>query len=221
MTTAATDQTDTEGLDPKASGAQPGGLGRAAIVPSKKHWWDHAGLIALVTALIAAVAPVTSGINGYFELQAQQDKNRFDTRERYLDRALKPELGIEERELLFEFLVVVFKGDPLEKWAEQQLEKANVLVAEAKTGEVIDGANENLKQIQQLTDQQILNLAVLVQNLHPFESRSFSEKQDPAGDRFHDPAVARSFIQSATPGINRTADDVKSLRKAIEIVTRP
>lgn len=221
MATAPTEQANNQGPNPEAIGSQPGGPSRTTAVPSKSHWWDHAGLIALMTALIAAVAPVTSGINGYFELQAQQEKNRFDTRERYLDRALKPELGIEERELLFEFLVVVFKDDPLEKWAEQQLAKANVLVAEAKTSEVIDGANENLKQIQKLTDQQMLNLAILIQNLRPSASRSFGEKQDPVGDRFHDPVVARAFIQSAIPSINRTADDVESLRNAIEIVTRP
>jgi len=84
-------------------------------------WWERAGALTLVTAIIAAVAPITTGVSGYFELQVSQEKNRFEMRDKYLERVIDKDLGAEERERLFEFLVAVFEDDPLKDWAQEQL----------------------------------------------------------------------------------------------------
>lgn len=92
--------------------------------PQPAVWWERAGALTLVTAIIAAAAPITTGVSGFFELQVSKEKNRFEMRDKYLERVIDKDLGPEERERLFEFLVAVFHDDPLKDWAQEQLNDA-------------------------------------------------------------------------------------------------
>ncbi len=106
-------------------------------------WWNRVGLITAVTAIAAAIAPITTGVKGFFELQVEQEKNRFEMRDKYLSRAIDKNLGSEDRERLFEFLVAVFKDDPLQRWAQAQLDDAT-----AQLKEKLKEAEDAKRQLQ-------------------------------------------------------------------------
>jgi uncharacterized protein YjbI with pentapeptide repeats len=87
-----------------------------------------------ITALVAAVPPVTAAVIKFFELALKWQSQRHEiTQSReaqihkitteYLDRALNPETGLGIRHALLRFLAAPAKGeDRLRSWAKSELE---------------------------------------------------------------------------------------------------
>lgn len=104
------------------------------------------------------------------------------------------------------------------KGAEAEAILLGKVTSEAVTPEVIDGANKNLEEIQNLNNQQALRLVLILENVFPNEARPFANTLDPGGARFSDAEVAKQYITNLTPRVNRTRSGVEKLRLAIETV---
>ena len=83
-------------------------------------WWKRGAIVTTMTALIAAVMPVTTAVQAHYqkerELVLQEGKQAHEIRTSYLDRLEKP--GAKLRTLRF---VTATTSDPgLQKWASDE-----------------------------------------------------------------------------------------------------
>lgn len=102
------------------------------VIKSGTPWWRDAKTITILGALIAAVLPAITTINGLLQnsrdyqrlLIEQQDK----IRQTYLDRVLKPGITEGEQQRIFSLLVKL-KSDPeFQQWAQEEFSKATVKI---------------------------------------------------------------------------------------------
>lgn len=84
-------------------------------------WWKDPTTITLLVAIVAAVPPLTTGIQAYFhsrnQLALEKSKQLHELRQKYLDRFLS---DAENRRVL-EFLVAVEEDSRLKAWALAEL----------------------------------------------------------------------------------------------------
>ena len=84
-------------------------------------WWKTPTTITLLVAIIAAVPPLTTGVQAFFntrnQLALEKSKQLHELRQRYLDRILS---DVENQRVL-EFLVAVEEDEKLKTWAAKQL----------------------------------------------------------------------------------------------------
>jgi uncharacterized lipoprotein NlpE involved in copper resistance len=99
---------------------------------STKRWWQDAGIIAAVAAL---VVPLATAINGCFNLQieAKRKEEEFrlarethvdETRQRYLNWAIDPQRNADYRLSVLGFLIATLeRSDPMVNWAKDESRK--------------------------------------------------------------------------------------------------
>lgn len=121
------------------------GLSKAHLTP----WWKDAKTVTILGAIIAAVLPLITAINGILQnsrdaqriLIEQQDK----IRQTYLDRVLKPGVTEGEQQRIFSLLVKL-KSDPeFREWAQEEYTKVIRKVDElTKEKESLEKQNKEL-----------------------------------------------------------------------------
>jgi hypothetical protein len=120
-------------------------------------WWRNRTTVTVLGALIAAILPVVSAINGFWQNRRdyqravieQQDK----IRQTYLDRVLRTGISEGEQERIFGLLAKL-KSDPeLQEWAREQRDRATKEVEDLKERESNQEArNKELEgQIEKLS----------------------------------------------------------------------
>jgi DNA repair exonuclease SbcCD ATPase subunit len=135
------------------------------VVPSKLPWWRDSKTITILGALIAAVLPLLTFIDGTLKnsreaqrlLIEQQDK----IRQNYLDRVLKPGITEGEQQRLFSLLAKL-KSDPeFQEWANEELNAANQKVEALKREkEDVEAKNKTLQeQLDAELQQRVAELA--------------------------------------------------------------
>jgi len=86
----------------------------------KRPW-----LVVVVTALIAAVPPCTAAVYGHVsksrELEIAKQKQDYDIRVQFLDRAIDTTRSPEARHQVLRFLKTVMTDDAMRAWADQEL----------------------------------------------------------------------------------------------------
>ncbi len=225
---------------------------------SKKHpsrsWWQQYGVGTVVAIAIAIMPPVTAGVWGWVtgwqklkretvvaeqqrqrdseaanrDLKLRREDNRQALRERYLDKVVTPSLGDYERQLLFGYLVTVFKDDPLEKWASKNLkdaetnltlkrnlqeEKVKVAQAEAKISERERKISESAAKIKYLekklkpgdlpgADEDSKQLKEKIKETRAELERERKEKKQAVADL----ALAKQQIEKLQPKVERVHD---------------
>jgi hypothetical protein len=102
----------------------------AALRAPKPPWWRQGSIVATMTAIIAAVIPVTTAVQGHYqkvrELALQASKQDHEIRISYLDRLDKP--GAKLRTLRFVLATTV---DPaLRRWAEAEKREVESEIAD-------------------------------------------------------------------------------------------
>jgi len=93
---------------------------RAELAALNKPWWRKGAIVTTLTAIIAAVLPVTTAVQAHYqkerEIALQESKQAHEIRTSYLDRMDKP--GAKLRTLRF---VLATTTDPaLKAWAEEE-----------------------------------------------------------------------------------------------------
>jgi hypothetical protein len=96
---------------------------RIELAQLGKPWWRKASIVTMLTAIIAAVVPVTTAIQAHSqqerELALQESKQGHEIRTSYLDRLDKP--GAKLRTLRF---VLATTTDPtLKDWAREEMKQ--------------------------------------------------------------------------------------------------
>jgi hypothetical protein len=88
----------------------------------QKSWWRNPATITLLVAIIAAVPPITTGVQAFFQsrnqLELEKSKQLHEMRQKYLDRILS---DVANRRVL-EFLVAVEDDQRLKSWAQKELD---------------------------------------------------------------------------------------------------
>ncbi|HEV8240862.1 MAG TPA: hypothetical protein VGS57_15965 [Thermoanaerobaculia bacterium] len=107
---------------------------RDATVP--QPWWRNGKTVTTLVALVAAVVPILTAINGLISSTQQsqrlvvQERNRI--RSDYLNRVLKPGVTEADQKRLFGLLAKL-KGDPeFQEWASEQLKSSSDRIDELK-----------------------------------------------------------------------------------------
>ena len=84
-------------------------------------WWQNPTTITLLVAIVASVAPLTTGIQGYFQannqLKLENKKYLHTVRQVYLQHVLSEK----QNRRVLEFLVAVEDDRKLRNWAELEL----------------------------------------------------------------------------------------------------
>jgi hypothetical protein len=101
---------------------------RMELAQIGKPWWRKGSIVTMLTAIIAAVVPVTTAVQAHFqkerELALQESKQVNDIRASYLDRLDKS--GARLRTLRF---VLATTSDPkLRGWAEEETIEVKALL---------------------------------------------------------------------------------------------
>lgn len=110
-------------------------------------WWRRGSIVATMTAIIAAVVPVTTAVQQHYqkerELALQESKQANDIRTGYLDRLEKP--GAKLRTLRF---VMATTTDPdLKAWAQAETKEVKADLHDIdKQIEAVDKEIETLSQ---------------------------------------------------------------------------
>ena len=90
-----------------------------------QSWWKSPTTITVLVAIIAAVPPITVGVQGYIQasnLQILENKKHLHAvRQEYLKHVLSEK----QNRRVLEFLVAVEDDLSLKKWAETELNKTN------------------------------------------------------------------------------------------------
>ncbi len=88
-------------------------------------WWKSPTTITLIVAIIAAVPPITIGVQESIQAnnlqQLENRKHLHAVRQEYLKHVLSEK----QNRRVLEFLVAVEDDESLKKWAEKELEKTN------------------------------------------------------------------------------------------------
>jgi hypothetical protein len=121
-------------LDDRLKSLEEGIAAKGLIDSKPPPWWRNGKTVTVLGALIAAVLPAVTAINGAMQnyrdsqrlLLEQQDK----IRQTYLDRALKSDLKPLEQELIFRLLAKLKSDRELQEWANEQLNRASSTVEE-------------------------------------------------------------------------------------------
>jgi hypothetical protein len=91
-------------------------------------WWQNTAIVGLLVAIVAAVPPVTSGVQGYFNAKNQLDleraKQTYEIRQKYLDRVLS---DAQDQKVL-QFLVAVEEDQKLKSWALERLKETDARI---------------------------------------------------------------------------------------------
>lgn len=94
---------------------------RAELAAIGKPWWRQAGIVTMLTALVAAIIPATTAVQAHFEskreLAIQESKQSHEIRTSYLDRLEKP--GTRMRTL--RFVLATTADNQLRMWAQQEM----------------------------------------------------------------------------------------------------
>jgi hypothetical protein len=101
----------------------------AAGSERKAVWWQNTAIVGLMVAIVAAVPPVTTGVQGYFnaknQLDLERSKQTHELRQKYLDRILSDAQG----QKVLQFLVVVEEDQKLKSWAQDRLKETEKRIA--------------------------------------------------------------------------------------------
>ena len=99
----------------------------AASSGRDRPWWRSPKAVTTLGAIIAAVIPLNTAIQGwwssYRDLQTKQLNQSHEVRRAYIDRVLEPQLGAENRKLIFEILAEFDDEPALQSWATKNLTK--------------------------------------------------------------------------------------------------
>ena len=94
-------------------------------------WWKNPATVTLLVAIVAAVPPVTTGVQGYFQATNQQKlegrKHLHAVRQEYLRHVLSEK----QNRRVLEFLVAVEDDQSLREWAGKELSKTNTRIEES------------------------------------------------------------------------------------------
>jgi len=97
-------------------------------------WWRDKVTMTILGAMVAAVAPVTTAIDGcqtsHSELSMAAQQQQHQIRLTYLDRATSSDRGPAEKEAVLRFLSTALAGDPLQDWASAELKLVSESIAE-------------------------------------------------------------------------------------------
>ena len=106
------------------------------MIKASAPWWRDAKTITILGALMAAVLPAITAINGVLQnnresqrlVVEQQDK----IRQTYLDRVLRPGITEGEQQRIFGLLMKL-QGDPeFQQWAQEEFQNARAKVDQLK-----------------------------------------------------------------------------------------
>jgi hypothetical protein len=106
------------------------------LAKAEAPWWTRASVVTTLTAIVAAIVPVTTGVNGCLQKQRELDlemiKQTDQIRGGYLDRTKDPI----ERERTLAFLIETTSDDRLLAWATKE------------KGRIEVDANEQRKELE-------------------------------------------------------------------------
>jgi len=92
-------------------------------------WWQNTATVGLLVAIIAAVPPLTTGVQAYFnsknQLALESSKQAYEIRQKYLDRVLS---DVQNQKVL-QFLVTVEEDQKLKSWAQDRLKETETRLA--------------------------------------------------------------------------------------------
>ena len=80
--------------------------------------------LTAIAAVIAAIIPITSAINGHFRVRLERETHLDEMRLHYLDRAIRPGQSADERRSVLNFIIETEKDSfALDSWALGELAK--------------------------------------------------------------------------------------------------
>ena len=92
----------------------------AALRAPRPPWWRRASIVTTLTAIIAAVIPVTTAVQAHYqkerELSLQESKQAYEIRVSYLDRLDKPRARLRT----LRFVLATTNDAALKAWAEAE-----------------------------------------------------------------------------------------------------
>ncbi|MFL6211186.1 MAG: hypothetical protein ACJ74W_20220 [Pyrinomonadaceae bacterium] len=112
-------------------------------------WWRNAKTVTILGALIAAVIPVVTAIDGILKNSREAQKSLYEQQDRirqtYLDRVLKAGITEAEQQRIFNLLSKL-KGDPeFQEWAREERDKATAKIDELrKNMAALEASNQDL-----------------------------------------------------------------------------
>ena len=113
-----------------------------------RAWWTRPTIVAMLTAIVASVAPLTTAVQTSITAQGQvkleQQKHVHAMRQQYLERVLNDK----QSERVLEFLLFVEEDKRLRKWAEAELKKTTKRILLTKN----DLYTETIQLISRLAD---------------------------------------------------------------------
>jgi hypothetical protein len=124
---------------------------RKSTISKPLPWWKNAKTITVLGALIAAVLPLMTAIDGLLKnardsqrlLLEQQDK----IRQTYLDRVLKPGMTEGEQARIFGLLIKLKNDKELQEWALDEYSRVNLKLGELyEKRQKIDEENSKLEE---------------------------------------------------------------------------
>jgi hypothetical protein len=97
---------------------------RAELAQLGKPWWHKGSVVTTLTAIVAAVVPVTTAVQAHYqkerELVLQESKQAHEIRTSYLDRLDKPRA----RMRTLRFVLATTSDSALRSWAEEEKRQA-------------------------------------------------------------------------------------------------
>jgi len=130
-----------------------------AVLVSKERalratpWWRDSRTITILAAILAAVIPLVTAIDGILknarESQRAIIEQRDKIRQTYLDRVLKPGVTEGEQQRIFSLLSKLKSDSEFQEWAKEEMNKATQKVDELNKEKIILEA-QNKELLSQL-----------------------------------------------------------------------
>ncbi len=134
----------------------------------------------MVTALIAAVPPATAAVYGYIsksrELEIAKQKQDYDIRMAFLDRAIDPDKPPESRHEVLRFLETVMTDDAMKAWAKSELTSVDEELQAAKE-QVLNAQSALVEKNRLLAEAESKRMEVQTALEQATASRSASKAQ--------------------------------------------
>lgn len=120
----------------------------------KQPWWRDTMYVAMLATLFAALVPITTCINGWFQAKREQQKQIHELHIQFLDRAIDPGWDVLTKRSILQFIVQTLEpGDRMAGWALDRLKELDTVkircIDSANKKQVLDSLKKMLDFVKQ------------------------------------------------------------------------
>lgn len=131
---------------------------RSLTSKARPSWWRDAKTVTILGALLAAVIPLVTAIDGILKNRGEAQKALIEQqdkiRQTYLDRVLKPGIAEDEQQRIFSLLLKLRNDPEFQEWAKEEHDRATAKISEL-IKEKLGLEEQNKKLLTQLETEKL------------------------------------------------------------------